>query len=127
MILDIGNLERIENPTAEQIIHYLRHLASDSFLILDADAQLFIQATLARGGRYRVEWRQEDVQRFAIVPLEQAEALLLAFARWDEAGLEAVKWRRLGLLNDPYRRSILLGSLFLLAVLFLQMARWWLH
>jgi hypothetical protein len=62
MFLHIGNGERIDNPTPEQIGHHLRNLPGNApFLILNADDEHFIQATPA-GDLFRVEWRQEAQQ-----------------------------------------------------------------
>jgi hypothetical protein len=104
MYLTVGNNQRIDEPTAEQIAWHLNHLPSDApFLILNADAEHFLQATPV-GDAVRVEWRQESHQRYMLVTRDQAEQLFDAFRRWDEPSLSAFPWKRLGMLNDPYRR-----------------------
>ena len=115
MFLDVGNRQRIDDPTPEQVEHHLRNLpAGAPFLILNADDEHFIQATPA-GERFRVEWRQEAHQRFAIVPVDRAVEAFFAFQRWDEPALKAFPWRRLTLLNDPYRRAVF-AAVILLAI-----------
>ena len=43
MFLDIGNIERIDEPTADQIVDRLRNLPVDApFAVLNADEVLFI-------------------------------------------------------------------------------------
>ena len=117
MFLDIGNGERIDNPTPEQIGHYLRNLPGNApFLILNADDEHFIQATPA-GDLFRVEWRQEAQQWFMVVPLDGAVQSFLAFRSWDEQALKAFAWKRLGLLNDPYRRMVLALLIFVAVAL----------
>jgi hypothetical protein len=84
MFLDVGNLQRIDDPTPEQVAHHLRNLPPDApFLILNADDEQFIQATPA-GAAWRVEWRQGTMQRFVLVSLDRTEEALRAFLRWDE-------------------------------------------
>jgi hypothetical protein len=115
MFLDIGNRQRIDDPTSEHIEQHLRNLPDDApFLILHADEEHFIQATPA-GQNFRVEWRQEAQQRFALVPVDRAAEAFLAFRRWDEPALKAFPWRRLSLWNDPYRR-VLLAAVVLVVV-----------
>ena len=71
MFLNVGDRERIDDPTPEQIAHHLRNLPADApFLILNADDEQFIQTTPA-GDVFRVEWRQEATQRFMLVPLDR--------------------------------------------------------
>jgi hypothetical protein len=117
MYFDIGNRQRIDDPTPEQIRHYLRNLPADApFIILNADEEHFIQAIPA-GALFRVEWRQEAQHRFMLVPLDRAEESFMAFRRWDEAGLKAFAWQRLGLFNDPYRRVVIVACVFLAVAL----------
>ncbi len=125
MFLDVANRLRIDDPTPEQIEHHLRNLPADApFLILDADDEQFIQATQA-GDLVRVEWRQEERQRFMFVSIDRAAEAFLAFRRWDEPALAAFPWRRLGLLNDPYRRAVLAGVLAVSVLLAAAALRLW--
>jgi hypothetical protein len=104
----VGNGQRIDDPTPEQIEHHLGNLSVDApFLILDADEKCFIQAT-PRGEGFRVEWRQEAQHRFTQVPVDRAVEAFLAFRRWDEPALKAFPWRRLSVWNDPYRHVVIL-------------------
>ena len=119
MYLEIGNGQRIDDPTPEQISNHLRMLPHDApILILNADEEHFIQATPA-GGRLRVEWRQEHEQRFMQVSIEEAEAAFHAFQRWDERALAAFPWQRLTIWIDPYRRPIFFLILMVVGLLVL--------
>ena len=75
-----------------------------------------MQAT-PRGDAFRVEWRQEAQQRFMLVPVDQAEQSFLAFRRWDEPALQSLPWQRLTLLNDPYRRVMIVLLIFVATAL----------
>ena len=44
---------------------------------------------------------KEGRLRFVLLPVDRAEAALLAFHRWDEAALNTFPWRRLTVFNDP--------------------------
>jgi len=106
MFLDIGNQQRISDPTMEQVGLSFSNLPADApFVILDADTEHFIQAMPA-GTAWRVEWRQEAEQRFMIVNLDDAEEAFAAFYRWDEAALTSFPWKRLTLWNDPHRQRM---------------------
>lgn len=104
MFLSVDFADRIENPTPSQIAEQVRKMPDDvDVLILDADAEHYLQAASHPAGGIRVEWRQEATHRFMIVPVERAEEAFLAFGRWDEATLRSFPWRRLTAFNDPYR------------------------
>jgi hypothetical protein len=99
MILDVGNVERIENPSAEQVEHYLGFMPPQSpFVILDASDDRFIQAAPGDEG-YRVEYREEGRMYFVDVPFEQAVKLFEAYRSGDESFKDAVPWRPLRLRN----------------------------
>ena len=113
MFLEIGNGQRIDDPTPEQIGHHLRNLPADApFLILNADEEQYVQATPGGEG-FRVEWRQEGQHRFTFVSVDRAAEVFLAFRRWDEPALKALPWRRLTLWNDPYRRVVVVAVVVL--------------
>jgi hypothetical protein len=117
MFLDVGNRQRIDDPTPEQIEHHLRNLPAEAaFVVLNADEEHFIQATPA-GGSFRVEWRQEAQQRFALVPVDRAAQAFLAFHRWDEPALKSFPWRRLSLWNDPYLRVVMVAVVLVVIAL----------
>ena len=115
MYLEVGNRLRIDDPTPEQVSHHLSHLPADApFLILNADAEHFVQATSLpadAGGRLRVEWRQESRQSYMLAPAADAKRALLAFLRWDEAELRTMPSKGLSLRNDPYRQLVLAVAL----------------
>jgi hypothetical protein len=107
MLLNVADHIRIDDPTAEQLGHHLRHLAAEApFLVLDADVGHYIQATPAASG-LRVEWRHEADHRFMVVDVERAEAAFAAFRRSDEPTLRSFPWRRLHAFNDPHRLMLL--------------------
>lgn len=119
MFLDVGNTERIDDPTDDQIADRLRNLpVAAPFAILNADDELYMQTT-PEGGGYRVELRQGSATRFAVLTLGQVEALFRAFRRWDAATIEAVQWNRLSAWNDRYRRLIFvaIGAIVVAAAL----------
>jgi hypothetical protein len=108
MILDVGNVARIENPSAEQVERYLRLISPQSpFVILSASEERFIQAILCDDG-YRVEYREEDRQYFADVPFEQAARLFEAYRVGDTAFKDAAEWRRLTMLNGSHHPAVLI-------------------
>jgi hypothetical protein len=83
LILEIGAVEKIIDPSAEQISHYLRFMPPTSpFLILSREFNTFMQATPA-GDRYRLEYRQDGRQRFVIVPVNEADRLLQLYRADD--------------------------------------------
>ncbi len=102
MNLEVGNVERIEDPSGEQVDHYLRFMPPHApFIILTAGENFFMQAIVAEDG-YRVEYREGKCQFYANVSLEQASALLEAFRQGDDQFRKMAAWHRLGVLNDPY-------------------------
>jgi hypothetical protein len=105
MILDVGNVLRIEAPSPDQVRHHLRNLPLEApFLILsdEDDHDRFIQTRPYSGG-YRVEWRDRAERRHALVTLDRAEDLLCAYLRRDEPALRGgAEWRALRWYNDPY-------------------------
>jgi hypothetical protein len=124
MFLDIGNIERIDDPTPEQISARLRDLSNGGqFLILDADAEHFIQASQVRDA-IRVEWLQEGEQRFMVVSLSLAIEAFDAFRRWDEAALQSFTWRRVTPWNDPYLSAEYLGYLALALIAITLLTLW---
>lgn len=121
MFLDVGNQQRFDNPTPEQVCHALRNLPMDApFLILDADDEQFVQAA-PEGGGWRIEWRQEGEQRFMIASLQRVEEVFAAFLRWDEPALTLLPWKRLTLWNDPCRRPLF----FAVGLLVIALAALW--
>jgi len=100
MVLDIGNVERIDNPSSEQLSHYLRFMPPTApFLVLSASDDTFMQAT-PRGDAYRVEYRTGKRHRFMHVPLDRAVELLNAFRTGDRELDALADWRRLSVFTD---------------------------
>ena len=128
MYLDVGNRLRIDDPTPEQVAHHLSRLPADApFLVLNADAEHFVQAASLPSdttGRLRVEWRQESRQSYMLAPAAGAERALLAFLRWDEPALRAMPWRRLSLWNDPHRQVVLAVAILVVIVIVRVWAVW---
>jgi hypothetical protein len=95
MTLEIGDAEKIQNPTGEQIRHYLKFMPPAApFVILSADESRFMQA-VAIADEYRVEYRDEQGQWWAQVPYEQAAALFEQYGAGDNGFRSAVAWRRM--------------------------------
>jgi hypothetical protein len=95
MTLEIGDVEKIENPTAEQIRHYLRFMPPTApFVILSAGETHFMQATPDRD-EYRVEFRDERGQSCVVVPYEQAATLFEQYVAGDDGFRSAAAWRRM--------------------------------
>ena len=133
MILDVGNVLRLEDPKSDQVRHHLRNLPLEApFLILwdGGGGERFIQTRPYSGG-YRVEWRDSAaVRRHALVNLERAEELLCAYLRRDETVLrDGAAWHTLKWYNDPYcglvAAGVVLGAILtiLLAAEFWHMVR----
>jgi hypothetical protein len=105
MILDIGNVLRVEDPRPDEVRDHLHNLPLEApFLILSdgQDDQRFIQTRPYSGG-YRVEWRDGAERWHALVTLGGAEDLLCAYLRRDKGALHGgAEWRALRWYNDPY-------------------------
>ena len=116
MRLDVGNVECIDAPSAEQVRHFLRFMPPDAaFVVLSAADDSFIQAR-PDGEGYRVEYRLRRRQHFARVSFEQAVGLFEAFRTGDESFRQAVPWRRLTVMNDPYHPAVLVALVLMLLV-----------
>jgi hypothetical protein len=125
MTLDVGNLLRIENPTADVVRQHLRNLSLEApFMILSADEERFIQAK-PHSGDYRVEWHDEGELRHALVTFERAEELLLAFLRRDDAALRGGEWHVLRWFNDPYYGLVATAVLVAAILLIIFAAEVW--
>ena len=123
MMLDVGDVERIEQPSAEQVRHFLRFMPPKSpFVILSASDDSFIQAR-PHGESYRVEYHQNGRRQFVQMPFEQAVRLFEAFRTGDDSFHHAVAWSRLSVLNDPYHPAVLV-VLALLLIAFAVFSIW---
>jgi hypothetical protein len=95
MTLEIGDAEKIQNPTAEQIRHSLRSVPPAApFIILFADDIHFMQAA-PEGDEYRVEYRDDQGQWYVEVPYETAAALLEQYRAGDAGFRTAAAWQRM--------------------------------
>lgn len=121
MYLDVGDIDRIDAPTAAHVRQFLRVMPPQSpFVILSIDDDHFIQATFARDA-YRVEYREMGRQWFTLVGYDAAVDLFERYRRGDGSFRTVARWRRL--------RTLGAGAPLLLAVLLLiAMAGvgWWL-
>ena len=121
MTLDVGDIDRIDDPTAEQVRQFLRVLPARSpFLILTAADGFFIQATHADGDAYRVEYRELDRQWHGRVDFDAAVDVFERFRRGDDSFRRVVRWRRLRVWNDPHSPLVVA----ILAVPMLALAGW---
>ncbi len=53
------------------------------------------------GDRYRVEYREQGIQRFLLTTPDEAEKLLESYRVEDASFAHRVAWRRLGFFSDP--------------------------
>lgn len=121
MTLDVGDIDRIDAPTAEQVRQFLRVLPARSpFLILTAADGFFMRATHADGDDYRVEYREFDADWHATLDYDAAVDALERFRRGDASFRRLIPWRRVRVWNDPH--SPLLVAI--LAVPMLALAGW---
>jgi hypothetical protein len=115
--LDVGNVERIDAPSAEHVRHFLRFMPPDApYVILAAADDSCIQAT-PDGEGYRVEYRDGKRQYFALVSYEQAARLFEAYRTGEQSIRQAVPWRRLSVMNDPYHPARLVVLALMLITL----------
>ena len=116
MTLEIGNVERIENPSPDQVRHFLRFMpASAPYVILSSGDDSFIQAA-PDGDDYRVEYRLDGRQYFARVPFEQAAELFEAFRAGDDTYRHAAPWRPLTVMNNPRHPAVLVGLVLIIVL-----------
>jgi len=114
MLLCVGNSEQIDNPSEEQVRHFLRYMQPGApFVILNVDDDHFMQAT-PDGDVYRVEVRKGKRLFFTHVPVDKAAQLFESFRTDSTAYEQAASWHRLSVLNDRYR----VGASILLALVF---------
>jgi hypothetical protein len=129
MILNVGNVVRIDNPTPDQVREHLRKLPlAAPFLILSDgadDGDRFIQTRPYSGG-YRVEWRDGGSRRNTLVTFERAEELLCAYARRDESAVRSgADWHAMTWFNDPYYWLVATGVICGAILIFLLSAEVW--
>jgi hypothetical protein len=110
MVLEVGNVVRVENPSPEQVRQQLRTLPLEAPLLTlaeDDKAKRFIQTRPYSGG-YRVEWRDGSSRRHALVTFDRVEDLLCAYLRRDESAVrKGANWRGVHWFNDPFPWLIL--------------------
>jgi hypothetical protein len=125
MKLDLGGRDAIEQPTVDDIRHYLKFMPIESPFIVLSDGDRFIQSVYENRG-YRVEYRDDDGRQFyATTEYEPAVTLFVSFLTGDDDYLSAVAWKRLRLSawttpNHPYA----VGLLCILLVLAVVIAVW---
>lgn len=103
MELDLGAVDRIVNPTSEDVAHYLRFMPVQSpFVVLSRDDATFIQAVFeARASRYRVEYKCDGVTGFILADYRTAIDLFLCYMDEQCELAEQAKWKRLTVWNTP--------------------------
>lgn len=121
MTLDVGDIDRIDAPTAEQLRQFLRVLPARSpFLILTRAPGHLMQATHTDRDDYRVEYRELDRHWDAFVGYDAAVDVLERYRVGDESFRRAVRWRRLHIWNEPHSPVVVA----VLAVPMLALAAW---
>ncbi len=108
MQLNLGNIERIETPSEDDIRHYLKFMPVESpFVILSNDRDEFIQA-IYNGEEFHVEYSLDNGvnQFYALVDYETTCNLFLDFSLGQCDYQIAVNWNILktpGLLSKLNR------------------------
>ena len=98
MRLDLGGQETIDDPTPEQVSHYLRFMPAQSpFIVLEHSEGHFIQATI-EDDRYRVDHCEGGSHRYVKADYAKADAMFFAFLNGDTDIREKESWERLYLL-----------------------------
>ena len=99
MYLDVGDIDRIDAPTAAHVRQFLRVMPPQSpFVILSIDDDRFMQATVV-GDAYRVEYRELGRQWFTLVDFDAAVDLFERYRRGDASFRTVARWRRLRRFN----------------------------
>ncbi|HUT88109.1 MAG TPA: hypothetical protein VMY37_01310 [Thermoguttaceae bacterium] len=97
MKLDLGGIDAIDNPTADDIHHYLKFMPTESPFVVLSNGDQFIQSVY-QGSDYRVEYKSDDgTQFFATTDYETAVKLFVSFLARDGNYRSAVAWKRLRL------------------------------
>lgn len=124
MTLDVGDIDRLDAPTAEQVRQFLRVPPPRApYLVLTADGGLTMQATLAPPGEhYRVEYRDVDGRRWhaATLDFDAAFDVLERFRRGDASFRRVIAWRRHHAWEDAHSPAVLA----LVGVPVLALAAW---
>lgn len=123
MELDLGGIEKIAAPSAEDLKHYLRYMPVESPWIVLADSdESFIQAIYDHGSdRYRVEYKRSGKQFFVLEEYEKAVLLFTCFLE-DECQVEhQAEWKKLTVFNAP-SHPIAVGLACILLISFIVLA-----
>lgn len=114
MRLDLGGIEAIDDPTPDQVAHYLQFMPAESpFIVLERREGDFIQA-LIEEGKYRVEYKENKSQWFVIVGYEKARDLFWCYMDESCELAEATAWTRLTALNTPWHPAAVIGLILLI-------------
>jgi len=125
MKLDLGGIDVIDEPTAEDIRHYLKFMPAESPFVILSKGDEFIQS-LYENVDYRVEYKDDDGrQYFAATDYETAVTLFESFLAGTEDYRSAVAWKRLHLSawTTP-NRPFAVGLLCVLLVIALVVVMW---
>ena len=105
MRLDLGNVQIIQNPSADELRHYLRFMPAEApFIILEAAQEYFLQATCEWGGYY-VEYRENGRAFCATMKYEDAAIAFELFRIGDESFKTAIPWSRKIDFDNRYTRG----------------------
>ena len=98
MELDLGGDETVENPSVEDVRHYLKFMPVESPFVILSDGDAFIQ-TIHKSTGYRVEYKDgNDVQFYCNADYEFACDLFASFLAGRDDYKTATEWK---LLKSP--------------------------
>jgi len=120
MKFDLGGIDAIESPTADDIRHYLKFMPAESPFVVLSHGDQFIQS-IYDGSGYHVEYKSDDGRQFyAATDYETAVKLFMSFLARDGTYRSAVPWKRM----RPSARTAMAGLLCVLLIAGLVIAIW---
>lgn len=92
MILEIGDADKISDPSAEQLRRGLEQVSTDApFLVLAKADDEFIQC-IDTGVGYRIEHHSAGEAVFTVVPVEKARVLFESYRAGDDRFRTDASW-----------------------------------
>lgn len=114
MQLELGDVEVIQDPSADDVRHYLRFMPVESpFVILQRKPECFVQA-IFEGDNYRVEYRRGESSWFLKARYEIAVEVFLAFLEDENGVREGWEWKKMTVLNTPGHPAVIILLIVLL-------------
>ena len=97
MELILGDVNTVENPSVDDIRHYLQFMPTECPFVILSDEEEFIQCVY-EDFSYRVEYQNKDgKQYFTKTDYQMAVQLFLSFLARDNKYRTTVPWQRLKL------------------------------